>query len=230
MPQNAVAPPRPREDALSRAQIRPVRQFRAATRLPVVIAGSETYYTKNLSLGGLFLLTPKRWPVGATTQIDVRFDDQSHFAQARVTHVQADGVGLTFIQPDSKLRDALRGVLDAHIDPVERAAFGSLKRTMFRQLTERLRVGWSVDGMNYEATLSELSPEGMFLECDSVPSYDVNIYVHIPVVTLDRAQLLATEVRGCEARVVFRDSEKFGAKFTSPSAEFRMAVKALLAK
>src|SRR4051812_7199193 len=99
MQQKAVAPPRPREEALSRAQIQPARQFRAATRLPVVIAGKEIYYTKNLSLGGLFLYTPKRWAVGSTHQLDVRFDERSHFAQARVTHVQADGVGLSFIEP-----------------------------------------------------------------------------------------------------------------------------------
>jgi hypothetical protein len=231
MPQKAVAPPsRPREDELSRAQIHPLRQFRAATRLPVVVSGNETYYTKNLSLGGLFLLTPRRWPIGMMTDVTLRFDDEAHTVEVRVTHIQSDGIGLSFIDPEEGLRDALRKVLDAHVSPIERAAFGSLKRTMYRQLTKQLHVGWSINGLEYEATLADLSPDGLFLETEAAPSNDSTIYVHLPMVTLDDIQVVASEVRGCEARVIFRDSGSFGAKFVYPSAEFRMAVRALLAK
>lgn len=225
-------PPRPREDPLSQAGIRP-RQFRASTRLPVVTAaptGSRVYYTKNLSIGGLFLLTENRWHIGSSIDLTVRFEHGEYMVKSRVTHMQSDGVGLSFVNPDERLRAALRQVLDAHVDPIEMEAFGTLKRTMFRQLRERLRVTWTFNEERFTAVLRELSDDGLFLDTDQVPAYESEIYIYLPVVSTEGIELTTTELRGAAARVIFRDSSQFGATFLKQSAEFRMAVRSLLQK
>lgn len=225
-------PPRPREDLLSRGAIRP-RQFRATTRLPVVTAaptGARIYYTKNLSIGGLFLLTDNRWHIGTSVDLTVRFDDVEHHVAARVTHMQSDGVGMSFISPPKELQRELRSVLSAHVDPIEMEAFGSLKKTMFRKVRERMRVSWSHEALRFAAVLRELSDDGLFLDTDEVPAFGAEIYVHLPVLTTDSAELTTSELRGARAKVIFRDSSQFGATFINPSAEFRMAVRGLLQK
>lgn len=225
-------PPRPLEDELSRAGIRP-RQFRADARLPVITAastGGRIYYTKNLAIGGLFLLTEDRWHVGSSVDLTVRFDHVEMPVKARVTHMQSDGVGLSFTDPSDELVVGLRRVLNAHVDPVELEGFNSLKRTMFRKLSERMRVTWTYENERYDAVLRELSDEGLFLDTEIVPPFDAKVFVYLPAVLAEGIALQATELRGTHAKVIFRDASQFGATFVNASAEFRMAVRGLLQK
>jgi hypothetical protein len=86
------------------------RQPRVSTRVPVVETenGQGVYYTKNLSMGGLFLLADKRWPVGSQIALAIVHGDMRLEFAARVTHLQRDGVGLCFIDPSDAIRDVLR--------------------------------------------------------------------------------------------------------------------------
>src|SRR5262245_10843920 len=91
------------------------RLVRVAARIPVIEmddTGAAPYFTKNLSLGGLFLLTERRWPVGSTVRLTIKNGDKRLPISARVTHIQIDGVGFSFAAPPADATAALRGMID----------------------------------------------------------------------------------------------------------------------
>ncbi len=210
-----------------------VRQFRAATRLPLTeipSQGAARFQPKNLSIGGVFVLASFRPPVGSVFRLALWFAETRHEVEGRVTHHQNDGFGLSFISPSPELVASLRVVLDEHIPPIEREAYQGLKRTMYRELADRLRVAWAQGKNRYEATLYELSDKGVFLQTDIVPEHGSEIYVYLPRLESVGHQVVAEHLHAAKAEVRFRNSGLVGAVFVTPSAEFRVTIQKLLAR
>lgn len=198
------------------------RQFRVAARLPVVdaIEGEKrACYTKNLSLGGLFLLTDKRWPIGSTVSLSVNHEDARFDVDARVTHLQADGVGFSFVDASTTLREMLRQVIDKTISRPSDESDESVNRVAIQS-----RVVWAQDEQRYEADLRNIGQEGAFLETVVPPQLEGTVFVYLPAFGPAVTDNVPQELRGCMATVSRRDADGFAVRFVNPSAEFRMAV------
>ncbi len=210
-----------------------VRQFRAETRLPlaqIATKGAVKFQPKNVSIGGLYLLAPIRPAVGTLLALTLWFGETKHLVEARVTHSQGDGFGVSFVSPSDALTKALREVLDDHVPPIERAAYQSLKHTMYRELSDLIRVAWSHGEKRYEATLFELSDQGVFLQSDVSPDYGAKIQVYLPRLEPKGRQMVTEHLHSAQAAVEFRNSGLIGARFVAPSAEFRVTIRQLLAR
>ncbi|MEZ0312603.1 MAG: PilZ domain-containing protein [Myxococcota bacterium] len=200
------------------------------TRLPVVetASGGATYYTKNLSMGGLFLLSEKRWPVGSELNLTIAFGRARLPINARVTHLQRDGVGMCFMEPSDAVREALRLLIASQIPVNEPSRAGAIARAVGLGGGPSVVIAWSDGKLRHEATVRRLTMHGGFFETPDRPDIGSNIMVYVPSSFENEDAEIEHELRGCSAEVTAHSEEGFDARFTVPSAEFRMALERLL--
>ncbi len=74
--------------------------------------GSVKALTKNLSVGGLYLLTDAKWEPGREVSLTLEHKGTSVELRSTVTHARADGLGLAFVDPPQALVTELIGVID----------------------------------------------------------------------------------------------------------------------
>ena len=206
------------------------RQPRVDTRLPVVETGTEgaTYYTKNLSMGGLFLMTEKRWAVGSEIGLTIAFGRARLPLNARVTHMQRDGVGMCFIEPSDAVREALRLLIASQIPANGPSRLESLQRAVGMGHVQGLVVAWSDGKLRHESVVRGLSLHGGTFESADKPPLSASIMVYVPSSMENDDAEVEHELRGTSAEVASHTDDGFEARFTSPSAEFRMALERLL--
>lgn len=194
------------------------REPRVPVSIPVVAPGLDApCVTKNLSLGGLFLLTRRRYPVGENVSLKLIYQDLNLDVEARVTHLQSDGVGFAFVSASTPLRNTIRAILDKMVQ-------GSVSRDGAAPPPSSF---WSPDGsVKREARLLDVSAKGAYVAGPG-PAVGAEILFYIPGFT-PRDASEPSEVRGSKARVVRSSEEGFGMEFVNASAEFRMALEELI--
>ena len=198
------------------------REPRFSISVPVVTADGEPGVTKNMSLGGLYLITPRRYPVGDTMTLILRYADREVTVEARVTHLQADGAGFAFVDASEALRADVQRLID-DLFHQRRAEDTSPNRP------NPQAVSWSRgDGGRGDASLRRLTPTGAFLTGAGEVSVGELVYVYLPGFTATDRSDRASQLRGVNARVVNQSHEGFEVRFVDPSAEFRMAVERLM--
>lgn len=205
------------------------RQPRIDTRLPVVETAQEgaTYYTKNLSMGGLFLVTEKRWPVGSEIGLTITFGRARLPLTARVTHLQRDGVGMCFVEPSDSVREALRQLIASQIPSNDNSAFAALKSAVGLRGKQTV-LSWTDGKIRHEAVVRELTMQGGFFDGPERPAVGSTIMVYVPsTLEVDRDEV-QHELRGSSADVLSHTDSGFQARWAVPSAEFRMALDRLL--
>lgn len=202
--------------------IRPRPDPRVPLRLPVATPeGGGPAVTKNISMGGLFLITKTRFEVGTDVELVLNIAGMDLAVVARVTHQQADGAGFSFIDPSPLLREIVREQIDAILSQ-------HLTDDTDPGYVMRHSVTWSRDGSGREhADLRDLSVSGAYLESRADVRVGDTIYVYVPgFIATDGDK--ASEVRGGEAEVVHVGDDGFRVRFRRASAEFRMAVERML--
>jgi hypothetical protein len=207
------------------------RQPRVSTRLPVVETGDGrgVYYTKNLSMGGLFLLSDKRWAVGSVIELALSHGTTRLEFKARITHLQRDGVGLCFIDPSDDVREALRKIIASQIPQNRSGGLASaLKNAVGLASAAGTRIAWSDGESRFESAARDLDARSAFFEFDAPPAVGSTIIVYLPATTQNDDEEIEHELRGCTAEVVGHSEGGFAVKFLTPSAEFRMAIERLL--
>jgi len=137
----------------------------------------------------------------------------------RVTHLQADGVGVSFVEPSQDFLEFIEKVigelLGSHLHG---------ERRQDLRLPVDIRIVWTQNGVQQESRFINLSLTGGLVECSECPSEDSELFVFLPGYTYAFGDARPSEARGCAARVVHTMGNKFGIQFIDPSAEFRMAV------
>src|SRR5262245_7735473 len=68
--------------------------------------------TRNLSIGGVFLETATRPAVGEVVDLWFVWGEDTFIAKAKVVHHAVDGVGLSFVEPDTGFLGALAEILN----------------------------------------------------------------------------------------------------------------------
>jgi hypothetical protein len=204
------------------------RELRVATRLPVVATestGDRAFYTKNLSMGGLFLLSETRWPVGSTMSLSMTFGDVRIELTARVTHLQRDGVGMCFVGPSDETRAQIKAIISEQMPhEAEGGAFQALQRAVGMGKPRGIQVVWTEGKSRHESTARDLSSAGAFFESETMPAEGATIMVYLSSITENDDHELEPELRGCAAEVLERTDAGFDVRFRTPSAEFRMAI------
>ncbi len=155
------------------------RPPRVTTRLPVVETGDGrgVYYTKNLSMGGLFLMSDKRWPVGSEVALALTYGPTRLEFVGRVTHLQRDGVGLCFIEPSDQVREALRKLIAAQIPQNKGGLASALKNAV--GFGGGPRIAWSDGESRFESPARDVSTRGAFFEFDALPAVGSTIIVYL---------------------------------------------------
>ncbi|MEM6732970.1 MAG: PilZ domain-containing protein [Myxococcota bacterium] len=198
-------------------------ETRIPISLPVVTPdGGEPGVTKNISEGGFFLITKRRYPIGEHVELRFKYGDLELGVTGRVTHLQADGAGFAFVDASDRLRDLVRELID------EILVQTSMDDDTNPRYALRQKVSWSRgDSERLQAVIRDLSGSGAYLDSDVSVSVGETIILYLPgYVATDEER--ASEVRGTEANVVHESEGGFGVRFLNPSAEFRMAAERLM--
>ena len=201
---------------------------RVNASIPVVEDGSgETAMTKNISVGGLYLVTEKRWPLGTTVELTIRYNGLNLKISSLVQHLGADGVGFRFQEPSLVVREGVKAILN---DTVARLTREGKSAEGLRADLSR-RVVWSTDGVRHEGVLRNLSATGAFLETPETVAPSSDVYLYLPnFATTRRGERFTEELRGCIARIAHSDATGVGLEFKNPSEHFLESVVALLAE
>ncbi|MEE8408058.1 MAG: PilZ domain-containing protein [Myxococcota bacterium] len=198
--------------------------------VPTVVTGTvedgEPQPLRNMSLGGIFLCTRQRWPVGS--EVTVSIDDGKHSltTRCRVTHLHSDGVGFSFVNADDGLLLGVENMIDRLLSA---GASQDGRRRCERELAAAAIVVKNASGFA-TAQLQDISQGGARVRSSERPELGSEIYVYLPAYTYAQGSAYPSELRGCAAKVVHFRHKSFGIEFQSPSAEFLMAVSAIVSQ
>jgi hypothetical protein len=158
--------------------------------------------------------------VGSSIELMLEHRQGSATVRGRVTHLQADGVGVAFSDPPETFLGFVRGVID---DLLTGAAEVQDRRAEPRTSIE-VQVVWSQTSAEHRGRLRNITSQGALIECDRCPEIESEVFVYLPGYAYDVASPRPSEARGCAARVMHRLRYGFGVQFVEPSAEFLMAI------
>lgn len=199
------------------------RRVNAAMRVRVLDESDQEYrLTKNISIGGVFFITDRRYPIGQYLDLEIDYKGVLVETGARVTHTQRDGVGVRFWDAPAKLRHTLRSM----IEDLLAAGLGELRREQ-RVCIEETPVIWRQNELEHRGELLNLSLSGAGIRCSDVPHTGDEIVIMIPTPAAD-LRVKSLDLVGTHAHVRQSEQEVFGVEFDTPSAEFRLAVARLL--
>ncbi|MEL6547290.1 MAG: PilZ domain-containing protein [Myxococcota bacterium] len=201
------------------------RDRRINVALHVAVRDEEVaYLTKNLSAGGLFLITPHRYPIGSFLSLKLDYKGLMIDTGARVTHLQRDGVGVRFWNPSAEMQRAIVKVID---DLLASGHATHDRRREPRSSIESTPVLWRRGELEHRAELSDLSLSGARIRGAELPEEGERILLLMPTPSPDstRDEL---DLVGSDATVRRVLEQEFGVEFDAPSAEFRLAVARLL--
>jgi hypothetical protein len=186
---------------------------------------AESFVTRNISLGGLFVLSEKRPPVGSSKELLIEHRKRTATVCCRVTHLQADGFGAAFVAPTNELLEFVRSIID---ELLAGGADSVKERRREPRSPADAQVVWNQTDSSHPGRLRNISGSGALIESADCPELHTDVLVYLPGYTYDATSPHPSEARGCIARVMHKVSYGFGVQFVEPSAEFRMALGALM--
>jgi hypothetical protein len=177
--------------------------------------------TKNLSVGGMYMLTDAKFPAG--TELTLTLDHKMAQVEVRatVTHVREDGLGLKFIDPPEATVSELIFIIDdilstgADIDGGETMLDGNEHLVLVRRGV-----------LESVATLIGAGERDVTIEADEIPEVGEAVVVLVPA----RSDgLHVREIIGTTATVSTVDARTFTAALKDPGEEFMEAARRVLA-
>ena len=181
-------------------------------------------FALNLSLGGVFMLAKNRLPVGEHFRLTVQYRDDTGSCLARVTHVQADGIGFAFHKPS----DRFLAFASSTITHMLSAGVAVDERRVETRTMVTAAIVYQSDDTNFSALLRDFSSTGAYVVTDHPPAIGEAAMVYFPGYTYSSGTDQVSELRGCAVQVVRHGPDGFGCRFEAPSAEVKMAISELL--
>lgn len=184
----------------------------------------DDFLTKNISVGGLFLITGDPYNVGDKLPLRLSYDGLTVDVDSRVTHVQRDGIGVTFWNPTRSVEETVNRVID---ELLELGYTNNERRRELRYLVPNTPVVWRSGELDYPGELADLSFHGARLRAVQQPARGERILLMLPTSSLDGGN---EELELVGSPVIVRRviADQFGVEFDGPSAEFRRAVATVL--
>jgi hypothetical protein len=178
------------------------------------------YFTRNVSLGGLFLEGAEDREVGSAIELLIEHQEKTARIRGRVTHLASDGFGVAFSDPPERYEAFMRGVIEALLSG------GSADRRTEGRRDVDLQAFWTQRGDGYRGNLRDLSASGALVDADWSPELFSVVFLYLPTPEEAASGVPPSEAIGCAARVVHHHPEGFGVQFIDPSRDFRHAVEA----
>jgi hypothetical protein len=201
---------------------RHARALAAITVVDVSDAAAPAYQARDIGIGGLFLYTAKRWPIGITRRLALAHGAVRLEIDARVVRSSEQGAAMQFVDPSAAFLSTLRALLvNLVYEGVNLAEHRDAHR--FRTTSPVL---WSLGSAQYRTTLQDLSSTGATIVAQRPPAVGAEIYVQLPVVELRAGVPVVEEVHGCRATVVRHTDAGFAVRFKGTTDGFRHAVRA----
>lgn len=202
------------------------RHIRISAALRVDIQNRETsesasYMTKDLSLGGVFLLDAPHWPIGTELPLKIVRGLRQLELLGQVVRHDASGVGIAFVDPGVSAEAAIEEMV------IELVALGypfDERRGEPRHPID-IAVTWRHGAVEETSRIRDLSFKGAFILSDNKPPVGETCYVYLPALEEESQR---AGVWGCEARVMHARDEGFGVQFQRPSEGFRTSVSRLV--
>jgi Tfp pilus assembly protein PilZ len=195
-----------------------------ADGLTVSVQGEPAAVARNLSAGGVFVVTEKRWNLGTVVTLHVGYRGVRVAIKGRLTHHRGDGVGFAFFQPEEELIRAIRNIIS---DLLTGGAESNDRRGGSRKLVNGAII-WTQGGKRAEAKIRDLSKTGAYVASTDNPALGTELMVYMPGFMYSGGEAIPSEARGCSCKVMRADDGGFGVQFIGPSAEFLMAVQSLV--
>ena len=204
--------------ANKRNHLRIVVALRVMAECPL---GQARGSTKNLSVGGIYMLTETRFPAGTEVRVTLEHKMWSVEVSATVTHQRPDGLGLKFINPAPDIIGDLTGIIDdilstgVDIDGGDSMLDGNEHLVVIRRGV-----------LEFVGTLVSVAPGEVTIEADEMPSDGEALVVLLP------ARSEGTHVReiiGAVAVVNGIDAPRFTASLKEPNDDFVSAAQRIRA-
>jgi hypothetical protein len=201
--------------------------LRVCAAVKVVEVGSQEkvpIVTRNLSQGGMFLVTKARWSPDSVVTFRISHRYWEAAFKAKVVHTRPDGVGFAFVGLDDATREMVRRIIDGLL--ADGAWYDDRRRSIRTQIEGT--VVWRYSKVEIESRLRDLTPEGAFIITSEPPEIGAHIYFYVPGELVGSDGTRSPEARGAQATVVRREPQGFAVEFVFPSDEFGAAVRNLL--
>lgn len=182
---------------------------------------TEACFTRNISQGGMFVVTRRDIAQDALVRVFIVREGLRIESKARVVNKAEDGVGLRFVNPAAEFSEGIKALMD---DILHKDDLGGVDH-------ETPHVSWShiPDGKSWNwwrksvrhSELTSLSHDGAALQARSRPKVGDTVIVFLSEHDMPDANLT------CQAEVVRHTTSGFAVRFISPSIEFRRMVSVL---
>jgi hypothetical protein len=173
-------------------------------------------FSKNISFGGIFVATKRRWLKNTVIWFRIVHKDVSVDVLAQAVHEQPDGVGFKFISKSGEFDQNMRRIIDYLLS--EGAGHDDRRRSL--RIKTRAPVVLEYAGMSVDTKLVNLSNSGALVEAQDPPDVGDNICIFIKREFQTNEADRSTGMIGCSASVVRHCPEGFGVQFTYPSKKF----------
>ncbi|MEE8408063.1 MAG: PilZ domain-containing protein [Myxococcota bacterium] len=186
---------------------------------------SEPCMTRNLSRGGMFVVTRRIAPEGKVVGLEVIHHGKRLKARARVVKCADDGLGLSFTGADEEFRTAIRALMDAmvaerSIDPTSELSLDPSRDLKVAWGYPPDNKWWKVFGKKKQAAeLNNLTGDGASLLSKSRPKVGDAIIVY-----LSSRSFEGTVTVESPAEVMRMTDAGFAVQFQAASIDFRRAV------
>lgn len=183
-------------------------------------SNNEDFLTKNISVGGLFIITHHRYPLGQYLNLRLDYKGMIMESGARVTHIQRDGVGVRFWNATPALEGAVKSLID---DLITTGHYEDERRREPRLTVSDTPVVWRMGEFEHRGNLIDLSLSGAGVESADPPTVGDVVMILLPTQSADLSSI-SLDLVGSNATVRRVMDDTFGVEFDAPSAEFRLAV------
>ena len=185
------------------------------------MAEGEVYRTRDISMGGMFILMNPPWEVGSQHSLVLTHQRNTLDVQAEVMSIAREGVGVRYVAPTPRFHTQLKRFLTALI--FEDTETEEQRRSP-RIVTTSLIAFMDQEG-EFRGTARDMSRTGALILADRSPPLESSVYIYIPFFdTRSSREPSVTDLHGTQARVVRHSDGGFAVQFDSPSTEFRDAV------
>lgn len=184
----------------------------------------RSWLTRNLSMGGMFMLSDRRWPMGSLVDLVLEYKGAQIPTPARVTHLQPDGVGVRFVQPTVEFEDEITRVIDDLVTggrPLD-------QNHSFDAALGPTHIVWRAGNLEHAGEVTAATNEKIRCRTGEAVPAGTPLFVLLPTKPVSPELAYTFEIVGAPATVTRTWPDGFDATFGRPSAEFRVVLDRLV--
>lgn len=202
------------------------RHLRVSVKLRVRTTGTSgdelLFFTRNVSVGGLFLLMQPPLEIGSVMDMALLTGEGEIAVRGRVVRTEEFGCAFEFVALESDTRECLRLLVSSLLNH----SVATIQSIAHSRLHEHATTYWAKEAEAVPVTLTKLSEDGAHFEGEDLPELYDRIRVYLPAE--DRVDLDEAPLTVCSAQVIDRRSRGFSVVFLEHRPDFMNAIQTML--